>query len=181
MACLEVPATALPPADRRALVDRLVPIVQGRDVALVIGALVISEDADLAAAAGADGVVLEGAAGYRAARGVLGADAIVGIRAGASRHDAMVAGEMGADFVGLTGDPDLVSWWAEVMEPPAVAFAGGHDPAVIDTLAAAGADFVAPAPSLWLGDADRPAAPAVLAARLQALAQAPQHSVVKQT
>lgn len=168
VACVALRLDPADAADRqRAIVDQFVAITQRQDVALVI-----DDDAALAAAAGADGVVLAGPAGYRAARTVVGPTAIVGVRAGSSRHDAMVAAEAGADFVGLAGDADLVSWWAELMEPPAVAFADGGDPAAIGALAAAGADFVAPGPALWRDDNGRTASPAVFRDRLTALADA---------
>src|ERR1700704_6299966 len=70
-----------------------------------------------------------------------------------TRHDAMLAAEVGADYV-LFGEPDQdghrpafeavaerVTWWAEIFEPPCVAFAATL--AEVNGLAAAGADFIA--------------------------------------
>ena len=79
-------------------------------------------------------------------------DRIVGAGGLQSRHDAMTAGEAGADYV-LFGEPDRdghrprleaiverVHWWAEVFEPPCVGYAATLDE--VGALAAAGADFV---------------------------------------
>jgi thiamine-phosphate pyrophosphorylase len=122
-------------------------------------AVLIESDARAARDLGADGVHLSWSrdplAAYVAAREILGADRIVGVDAGRSRHDAMSLGEAGADYVGF-GIPshvtdretaiarrhDLVAWWAEIFEVPVVAFD-------VDTteearqLASAGADFIA--------------------------------------
>ena len=96
-----------------------------------------------------------GAKGFGESREVVGRGLIVGVDAGRSRHDAMVSGEAGADYVAF-GIPDrvgdrekahlrrceLVAWWAEVFEIPVVAF-DVVDPDEAAALAAAGADFIA--------------------------------------
>ena len=99
-----------------------------RDVALVIAGHV-----QLAQRLGLDGVHLDGPRGVRAARAALGPDAIVGAACGASRHDGMVAGEAGADYVafgpvdgavlgdGRLADRELFEWWSEMIEVPVVA------------------------------------------------------------
>jgi thiamine-phosphate pyrophosphorylase len=122
-------------------------------------AALVCDDARLARTLKADGVHLsvdgEGAKGFGEAREIVGRGLIVGVEAGRSRHDAMVSGEAGADYVAF-GIPDrvgdrekahlrrceLVAWWAEVFEVPVVAFDVG-DPAEAAELAAAGADFIA--------------------------------------
>jgi thiamine-phosphate pyrophosphorylase len=104
-------------------------------------AFLLRDRAELAAATGCDGVHLTDPAAYPAARRRLGPGAIVGVSPGEGRHGAMSAGEAGADFVGLAG-LELVSWWAELMEVPCVAF-GAASPAEARALAEAGADFVA--------------------------------------
>jgi thiamine-phosphate pyrophosphorylase len=71
----------------------------------------------------------------------------------ASRHDAMVVAEAGADYV-MFGEPDAtghrpafdavaerVAWWAELFEVPCVGFAASLDE--LEPLVAAGADFIA--------------------------------------
>ena len=68
------------------------------------------------------------------ARRFLGADAICGVSAGGSRHNAMLAAEAGADYVSfgafhasatLPGaaliPPDILTWWSEAMTLPCVA------------------------------------------------------------
>lgn len=122
-------------------------------------AALLRDDARLARTLKADGVHLsvdgEGAKGYGEAREIVGRGLIVGVDAGRSRHDAMVSGEAGADYVAF-GIPDrvgdrekahlrrceLVAWWAEVFEIPVVAF-DVVDAAEAAALAAAGADFIA--------------------------------------
>jgi thiamine-phosphate pyrophosphorylase len=122
-------------------------------------AALLLEEAGLARTLGADGVHLaareDPQAAYRAARGTLGEDGVVGVDAGISRHTAMVLAEAGADYVGFGVPPhlkdrdkargrreDLVSWWAPIFEVPCVAFdvETGEE---AQQLAVAGADFVA--------------------------------------
>jgi len=95
--------------------------------------VVLSRHVALAERFGLDGVHLDRAKGVRAARSALGADAIVGVHCGTSRHDGLTAGEAGADYVafgpvGATelghGDAaplDLFDWWSEMIEVPVVA------------------------------------------------------------
>lgn len=122
-----------------------------------IAALIVDDPA-AARETGADGVHLtprpDIADACRAARAALGTQAIVGADAGASRHDAMLLGEAGADYVAfgrLPRDADsetahtqreLVAWWAEIFVVPVVAF-GIETPEEAAALARAGADFVA--------------------------------------
>ena len=108
---------------------------------------------DIVARAGADGAHLGNVEALRDAVPRLKPKNIAGVGGLLSRHDAMTAGEAGADYV-MFGDPDeagnrasfdaiidRVGWWAEVFEVPCVAYAARLDE--IDALAAAGADFVA--------------------------------------
>ncbi len=137
-----------------------VELIQSHDVAALIDG-----DAQLVRTLRADGVHLRASKTLEAdvteAREVLGTRYIVGAEA-ASRHDAMMLGEQGADYVAFPpgpahGDPaslggsdapaeydqaEFVSWWAEIFELPCVAF----DVASLEEAAAmakAGADFVA--------------------------------------
>ena len=81
---------------------------------------------------------------------------IVGAGGLASRHDAMLAAEAGADYV-MFGEPDAaghrpsfeaiherVEWWAEVFEIPCVAYAASLGE--IGALAAA--EFIALGPTI---------------------------------
>src|SRR5580704_1881579 len=104
---------------------------------------------------------------------------IVG-RAGAgglrSRHDAMLAGESGADYV-LFGEPDRrgnrppfgavedrVKWWADLVEVPCIGYAGEADE--VRLLAQAGADFVALGDWIWTHPQGAAAAVAMSASAL---------------
>ena len=132
----------------------LVEMAQANGVAALIEA-----DAQLARTLRADGVHVpwskDVVARFGEAREILGGRYIVGADTGRSRHDAMILGEAGADYVGF-GIPrhvedrdtarerrlDLVAWWSEIFELPCVAF----DVETADdaaALARAGADFVA--------------------------------------
>ncbi|MFN3746148.1 MAG: thiamine phosphate synthase [Hyphomicrobiaceae bacterium] len=120
-------------------------------------AALICDDAHLARTLKADGVHLSAgnAKAYGEAREIVGARGIVGVDAGRSRHEAMVAGEGGAEYVafGIPAHVDdrekahrrrceLIAWWSEIFEVPVVAFdvmSAGE----AGQLAAAGADFIA--------------------------------------
>jgi thiamine-phosphate pyrophosphorylase len=120
-------------------------------------AALIRDDARLARTLRADGVHLSAgnAKAFGEAREIVGSRGIVGVDAGRSRHEAMVAGEAGADYVAF-GIPDhvddrvkahkrrceLVAWWSEIFEVPVVAFDVARAEEA-GQLAAAGADFIA--------------------------------------
>lgn len=146
-------ATVLLPAAAASALKPLVEFVQLRGAATLI-----ADDARLARTVAADGVHLSWspdlAERYAQARSSLGPDAIVGIEAGGSRHDAMVLGEAGADYIAFAAPPeahddggqaglqaDLIAWWSELFEVPCVAF-GVAAPADAAALAADGADFI---------------------------------------
>lgn len=120
-----------------------VEAVQAADAAALI-----DNDAQLARTLRADGVHLRSSDTLEArandAREILGARYIVGAEA-ASRHDAMMLGELGAEYVAFPDgedQADFVSWWAEIFEIPCVAF-DVASPEAASELARAGADFVA--------------------------------------
>jgi thiamine-phosphate pyrophosphorylase len=141
----------LPDADERSrinFVKALAPVVQDKGTALLI-----EGHAEFAPRAGADGAHLTGIDAFQAALATLKPDRIAGCGGLASRHDAMLAAEAGADYV-MFGEPgdrghrppfdaviDRVAWWAELFEIPCVGFAAALDE--IEPLVAAGADFVA--------------------------------------
>ena len=144
----------LPAADERTLINRIravAPLAQDRGAALLLDGR-----PDLVARAGADGAHLGALAALPEAIAALKPDRIVGAGGLASRHDAMVAAEAGADYV-MFGEPDAagkrpsfeairerVEWWSEVFEIPCVAYAASL--AEIPPLAVA--EFVALAPSI---------------------------------
>jgi thiamine-phosphate pyrophosphorylase len=145
-----------PEAVRRAA-RLLCPIAQARDVAFLM-----NDFPELAAELGCDGVhVGQEDTPYEAARRIVGANAIVGVTCHDSRHLAMEAAEAGADYVAFgaffpTGTktpktrarPDLIAWWAEMMEVPCVAI-GGITVENCAVLVEAGADFLAVAAGVW--------------------------------
>ena len=162
IACLRL---SLAPRDEDRLsraADALRELAHARDVPMVI-----AEHVALATRLGLDGVHLTDAArGVRTARTALGADAIVGAFARASRHDGMSAAEAGADYVsfgpvapstlgdGSHAPRDLFDWWSEMIEVPVVA-EGVTTEAQIADLAPV-ADFLAFGETVW--DAADPAA-----------------------
>ncbi len=151
--------------DERTLINRakaIGSVVQRRDIALLLDGR-----ADLAARAGADGAHLAGVEALTAALPALKPSRIAGAGGLRSRHDAMVAGEAGADYV-MFGEPDgrgsrpslaavleRVAWWADLLEVPCIGYAGSLDE--VAPLAKAGADFVALGDWLWT-HADGPGA-----------------------
>lgn len=122
-----------------------VAAVEARGVAALVEGL-----PQVAAVRGLDGAHVSGLGELKGAIAALKPDGIVGVGGLSNRHDAMTAGESGADYVlfgALDADADdfprtldLVSWWAELFEVPCVGVAGRLDE--VDALARAGADFV---------------------------------------
>jgi thiamine-phosphate pyrophosphorylase len=161
-------------ADERTLINRIkeiAPLVQGRGAALLTDG-----HAGLAARAGADGAHLTGTAAVQEAIRSLKPERIVGAGGLASRHDAMLAAESGADYV-MFGEPDAsgdrpafaailerVEWWTDVFEIPCVAYAASLGE--IGALAAA--EFIALGPSILADPRGPAAAVADAAARLTA-------------
>ena len=143
--------------DERSLINRaktLSPLVQGKDAALLI-----ENHADLVARVGVDGAHLTGIDAFNDALATLKPERIAGAGGLASRHDAMIAADAGADYV-MFGEPgadgarpaiaqieERIAWWAEVFELPCVAYAAALDE--VATLVTAGADFVALGDWLW--------------------------------
>jgi thiamine-phosphate pyrophosphorylase len=161
VACLRQSLATRSEDDQARAADGLRAVAHDRDVAIVIDTHLM-----LAERHGLDGVHLPtGARDIRAARKALGADAIVGAFCGASRHDGMTAGEMGADYVafgpvgatalgsGEVARRDIFDWWSAMIEVPVVA-EGALTEALIRDLAPV-TDFFAIGPEIW--DADDPA------------------------
>ncbi len=165
--------------DERSLIKigkKLAPVVQGTGAALLLAG-----HPDIVARLGADGAHLTGIDAFNAARSALQPERIAGCGGLTTRHEAMLAGEAGADYV-LFGEPDRgghrpsfeavldrVAWWAELFEAPCVGYAAALEE--IDQLAAAGADFVAVGDCIF-ADARGPAAAMAEAARRAAPAEA---------
>lgn len=158
----------LKPASERELVNCVKSLA--RVVQETGAALVLDGHADIAARAGADGAHLVGVAAFIAAVESLKPARIAGCGGLATRDDAMLAGENGADYV-MFGEPEAdgrrssfaailerIEWWAEVFEIPCVGLAATLDE--VGPLGAAGADFVAVGENIW----DDPRGPAAAVA-----------------
>jgi thiamine-phosphate pyrophosphorylase len=142
---------SLPSTDDRTIINSvkaLAPAVQDRNVALLLDGR-----ADLVARSNADGAHLRDIDAFNEALATLKPERIAGCGGLLMRHDAMLAGEAGADYV-MFGGPDRdarlvpfeavverIEWWAEVFEIPCVGYAATFDE--IAPIVAAGADFVA--------------------------------------
>ena len=142
------------------LAEPLQGICAAREVAFIV-----NDNVALAKRLGADGVHLGQADGDpREAREDLGREAQIGVTCHNSRHLALEAGEAGADYVAFgaffpsetketshRAEIELLEWWSEMVELPAVAI-GGITPANCAPLIKAGADFLAVSAAIWSGD-----------------------------
>jgi len=145
--------------------EELMPIVQQAGAAFIV-----NDRPDLARTLGADGVHIgQEDTPYADARALLGPKAIVGVTCHNSRHLAMEAAEAGADYIAFgaffptatknaktRAEPELLSWWQEVMTVPCVAI-GGITVENAPILVEAGADFLAVSSGVW-GHPDGPEA-----------------------
>jgi len=144
-------------ADPRGMTEcakALVPAIQQAGAAALLDG-----QPDLVARAGADGAHFAGIAALTEALPHLKPDRIAGAGGLTTRHDAMEAGEAGADYV-MFGDPEVgtgrlsseaiterLQWWAEVFEIPCVGVATTF--AEVAAFAGAGADFVLVGDLVW--------------------------------
>jgi thiamine-phosphate pyrophosphorylase len=150
-------------ADERTLIKRiksLAPLAQAQGAALVVSARDAPDLASVAIRGGADGVHAGPEADLRSLRDALKGERILGVGGLRTKHDAMEAGEAGADYV-LFGEPrpdgwipdaeatiERAEWWAEIFETPCAAFASSLD--LVPEMAATGAEFVAVADAVWM-------------------------------
>ncbi|MEX1180467.1 MAG: thiamine phosphate synthase [Cucumibacter sp.] len=128
----------------------LIPVAQAAGAAALVDG-----DPGLAEELAADGVQVAGGLGeLKSAIALLKPGRIVGAGAVHTRHDAMLAGESGADylFFGSLGPtpsgPDLAAmarWWVETFAVPAVWFPGDDGPGP----GAPNAEFLALRNSVW--------------------------------
>ncbi|MCC6947761.1 MAG: thiamine phosphate synthase [Bradyrhizobiaceae bacterium] len=178
-------AAACEAADVAAVILRLAPAEDSEQKKRIrtlapapqkVGAAVLLDGmTNLVSATNADGAFVRGPEGVVAARSMLKGDLIVGTGNLETRHDAMTAGDSGADFV-MFGEPDAdgrrpalpalverVTWWAELFVVPCVAYAARIEE--IEPLVRAGADFIALGSETVWNAAEGPAAALAAAAR----------------
>ena len=140
-----------------ALAEPLQAICAAHDVAFIV-----NDSVSLAKRLNADGVHLGQSDGDVAdARAQLGKSFQIGATCHNSRHLAMEAAEVGADYVAFgafystttkdvehVAELDTVEKWARVMEIPCVAI-GGITPENAKPIIDAGADFIAVSSAVW--------------------------------
>ncbi|HEX3954750.1 MAG TPA: thiamine phosphate synthase [Stellaceae bacterium] len=157
VACLQLRLKDVDDATVRQATRILQPIARQHDVAFIM-----NDRPDLAAELDCDGVhVGEEDAPYEEARRLLGANRIVGVTCGDSRHRAVVAAEAGADYVAFgaffpsgtkaakhRAQPQVLADWSQTTVVPCVAI-GGITQENCQPLVEAGADFLAVIASVW--------------------------------
>lgn len=125
-------------------------------------ALIINDSPQLARALEADGVHLGmNDMDIAEARAIVGEDMIIGATCKNSRHQAMIAGEAGADYVAFgafypsetksdttPAEPDVLTWCQMFLTLPCVAI-GGITLENAAPLVSAGADFLAVSNGVW--------------------------------
>ena len=158
IACLRLGLASIDEDHISRAADALRDIAHARDIMLVV-----ERHALLVERLGLDGVhLMDGGRTLRQLRKDLGEDAILGAYCNTSRHDGLTAGEAGADYVsfgpvaasalgdGVQVDPELLSWWSEMIEVPVVA-EGGLTAESIRSLANK-VDFFAIGAEIWTQD-----------------------------
>ena len=140
-----------------ALAEPLQAICAAHDVAFIV-----NDNISLAKRLNADGVHLgQGDGDPAMARAELGKQVQIGVTCHNSRHLAMEAAEVGADYVAFgaffptmtkdakhTAELDTVEKWSMVTEIPCVAI-GGLTPENVRPVIEAGADFIAVSGGVW--------------------------------
>lgn len=171
VACEAAPVAAvllrLEFADERKLVNRvkaLAPLAQQHGAAVIVWVMdgpgpSAVDPVTVAVRGGADGVHAPSLDSLRTLRERVAGERSVGVGALRSKHDAMLAGETGADYL-LFGEPradgslpplDLVveraEWWAEIFETPCLVYAPALD--AVARLGGTGAEFVTLGDAVW--------------------------------
>lgn len=128
----------------------LTPRLADRDFAVIV-----NDRPDIVTSIGADGLHLTETADLKKLRSKFD-DLSIGVTCPLERHEAMTAAELGADYVAFDATASeaasdqilpLIQWWGEMMTVPSVAIA--INPTDAQTLAKAGADFIAISPAVW--------------------------------
>lgn len=167
VAALLLPAGNLAPEIYETLVRAAVPVAQARDCAVLI-----DNAPERVRELGADGVHMSGGLkSVKAAIAELRPDAIVGAGDVHSRHDAMLKGEAGVDYLmfgNLDGTSDqeareMADWWSETVEIPVVYAPAAGEAATIDP---GNLEFLALGADIWTAPEGPDAALSAIAARL---------------
>ena len=156
VACLQLRLKGATEDDIARATEALMPVAAARDVAFIL-----NDKAALAVKLGCDGAHLGQDDGNHAEARRLLEGRILGITCHASRHLAMEAGDLGADYVAFgaffptetketvhRASPEILAWWHEMFEIPSVAI-GGITAANCAPLVQAGADFLAVIGAVW--------------------------------
>ena len=154
--CLQLRLKGATEDDIARATEALMPVAAARDVAFIL-----NDNAALAAKLGCDGAHLGQTDGNHAEARRLLEGRILGITCHASRHLAMEAGDLGADYLAFgaffptetketahRASPEILAWWHEIFEIPSVAI-GGITAANCAPLVQAGADFLAVIGAVW--------------------------------
>ena len=155
IACLRLGLASTDEDEIARTADALRDVAHTRDIMLVIERHALMVDR-----LGLDGVHLtDGGHNLRHLLKNMGSEVILGAFGKPSRHQGIGAGEAGADYVsfgpvaastlgdGNQVDPELLSWWSEMIEVPVVA-EGGLTQDVIRNLSDR-VDFFAIGPEIW--------------------------------
>ena len=141
VACLRLDLAGRDPGRVARMAEAARDLAAARDVPVVV-----TDHVALVRTVGLDGLHLTDPRPLRRLRKEWGGGPILGAFCGASRHDGMAAGEVGADYVafgpvgttplgvGPRAELDLFAWWAEMIEVPVVA-EGALDVPAIEALA----------------------------------------------
>ena len=155
IACLRLGLSSTDEDEIARTADALRDVAHARDIMLVIERHALMVDR-----LGLDGVhLMDGGRNLRQLRKDMGNDIIYGAFCNTSRHEGIGAGEAGADYVsfgpvvastlgdGNQVDPELLSWWSEMIEVPVVV-EGGLTQGIIRNLSNK-VDFFAIGPEIW--------------------------------
>ena len=155
IACLRLGLASTDEDEIARTADALRDVAHARDIMLVIERHALMVDR-----LGLDGVhLMESGHNLRQLRKDMGDDVILGAFCNTSRHDGISAGEAGADYIsfgpasastlgnGNQVDPELLSWWSEMIEVPVVV-EGGLTQDLTRTLSDK-VDYFAIGPEIW--------------------------------
>ena len=161
VASIILPVNGMDEASFQAFAERIVPLAQAANVAVVI-----ENDTRIAGRVGADGIHIEaGKAELAQTIEDFQSKIMVGAGGAKTRDDALALGELRPDYLffgrfGYDNKPEphprnlnLGRWWAEMIQIPCIVMAGS-DIASVEAVAATGAEFVALSSAVFGDGAD---------------------------